>query len=267
MTEALRMWSVTTLVKAALGTSEPLVNHAVGVTAETAIDSRKTLDAMIDEQGRDAAVDWLKRRRWAQSAAAMARGTLVHNAAEAYALGESVDVDDAVLPFVEQYRAWVDEHQPRFLMAEAPVYNPTWRYAGTLDGIIELYGRRLLFDMKTTAHLPNSGRMRPPFPEVALQLCAYSRATEVGVLSEQRYSGGKRYYLYNPDEPHEVMPEVDGAICIVVSPGDCFAVPVRIDDSVWATWLSVIKCARWTLQGSSDLFGPVLKAPSSEAVA
>jgi hypothetical protein len=104
--------------------------------------------------------------------------------------------------------------------------------------------------------------MRPPYPEVALQLCAYSRCTEVGVMSEQRYAGGKRYYLYDPEAKHEPMPGVDGALCIVVSPDDCFAVPVRIDDSVWATWMSVIKCAGWTLRGQSDLFGPPLPAPA-----
>lgn len=267
MTEQLRMWSVTTLIKAGLGTSEGIVNWAVNTTAEAAVDSRRTLNAMLEDEGRDAAVDWLKRRRWTQSMSAAARGTLVHTAAEWHALGEPGDVDVAVLPFVEQFRAWVDLHHPQFLMTEAPVYNPTVRYAGTLDGIMLLHGRRLLYDIKTTAHSPMSGKSRPPFPEVALQLCAYSRATEVGILSEQRYSGGKRYYLYDPAKPHEAMPEVDGAICIVVSPYDAFAVPVRIDDEVWRTFQSVITCARFTLRGSTDLFGPPIAAPVAEVVA
>jgi len=261
--EPLRLWSVTTLLKLGLGTSESLVNWAVATTAEAAVDKQRVVRELIESDGRDGAVDWLKRQRYAKSGKAKLRGTDLHTAVEQMVLGEPVTADLSILPYVEQFRAWANAHGPRFLMAEAPVYNPTWRYAGTLDGIVELGGRRFIYDVKTTDKGPDSGKMRPPYPEVALQLCAYARATEVGVLSEQRYAGGKRYYIYDPTAVHEPMPEVDGALCIVVSPFDCFAVPVRIDDGVWQTFLSVIDCARWTLRGSNDLFGPPLR----EAVA
>jgi hypothetical protein len=255
-----RFWSVTSLIKLGLGTSDALVNHSINSVAASALDSARVVEVIRDAEGRDAAVDWLKRRRYVSLNAARDRGTDIHKAAEAMALGMPVTIDDELLPWVEQLRGWLDVHKPTFLMAEAPVYNTQWRYAGTLDGIVELYGRRLLYDIKTTQHTPSSGRSRPPFPEVALQCCAYSRATEVGLLSERRYSGGKRYYIYDPAGTHEPMPAVDGALCIVVSPEDCFAVPVRIDDSVWDSWMSVIRCAMWTLQGSTDLFGPPLPA-------
>jgi hypothetical protein len=150
-------------------------------------------------------------------------------------------------------------------MAEAPVYHPAEHYAGTLDGIMELEGSRLVFDYKTTEHHPDGEKRRPPFPEVALQLCAYRHAREVGVLSEQRYAGGRRYYLYDPDVPHEPLPETDGAICIVMSPYDCFAVPVRTDEQVWDAWLHVIECARWQLQDGYGVFGPQLAPPPEEA--
>lgn len=269
--DSLRLWSVTTLIKLGLGTSEALVGYAVGETATAALRSRNTLDAMLRDEGEEAALAWLKGARYRSSAKAKARGSDVHRAAEQLAIGASPLVDATIRPYVDQYLKFLRTFEPRFLMAEAPVYNPEWRYAGTLDNVVELGGRNLLWDIKTTPYGPDDRkpdgqlRMRPPYPEVALQLCAYSRCTEVGVLSEQRYDKGKRFYVYDPKAKHEPLPRVDGALCVVVSPFDCFAVPVRIDDTVWDAWLSVLDCARWTLAGGRELFGAALIPEREEA--
>lgn len=271
MTEPARLWSVTTLAKLALGTSDPLVNWAVGTAAEYAIDNADIIGPLA-QRDRAAAVKLIRDARWTSSGKAAARGTDVHKAAEALALGQTPDVEDHVLPYVDQYRRFLDQHAPTFLMSEAPVYSPTYGYAGTCDGIMELGGKRVVFDLKTTAHGPDavteSGnpKARPPFPEVALQLVAYRRAELVGVLSEMRYASGKRYYVFNPDAHHEPMPETDGAVCIVISPFDCLCVPVRTDDEVWKSWRHVMETARWQVSTSRNVFGPPITAPR-EAVA
>ena len=265
MSEPIRQWSVTTLIKLALGTSDALVNWAVGTGAEYAIDNMDIIGPLA-KRDRTAAVKLIKDARWASSSKAAARGTDVHKAAEQYALGHTPDVEDDVLPYVEQYRRFLGEHAPTFLMSEAPVYAPTYGYAGTCDGIMQLGGKRVVFDIKTTAHAPDSGRSRPPFPEVALQLTAYRRAELVGVLSEQRYAGGKRYYLFNPDAQHEPMPETDGAVCVVVSPFDYMVVPVRTDDEVWVAWRHIMEAARWQVSTSRNVFGPPI-TPVREEVA
>jgi hypothetical protein len=267
MSEPLRLWSVTTLIKLGLGTSEGLVNWAVRTTAEAAVNQRAAVTAIIDDAGHDAAVDYLTRARWGQTGKAKARGTDIHKLAEQIALGAEPDVPEHLRPYVEQYRRWLDRFQPRFLMAEAPVYNVSEHYAGTLDGIMELDSRPLVFDIKTTEHGPDSGKTRPPFPEVALQLAAYSRAEYAGVLSEQRYAGGRRYYLFDPAVEHEPLPEVQGALGIVISPHDCFACAVRVDDEVWQAFLDVREAARWQTHTSRGLFGPPLAAPVTEETA
>ena len=227
-----RYWSVTTLQKAGLGLSDAIVVSTATKIAEASIDSRRVIDALLQDEGRDAAIDWLERRRFQSLNAAKDRGTDIHKAAENLALGKPVTIDEKLMPWVEQYKAWLDQYAPTFLMSEAPVYNTTWHYAGTLDGIIELDGRHLLFDIKTTEHGPDtltrSGRpkSRPPFPEVALQLVAYARAERVGLVSDRREAGGRRYYVYDSTASYEPMPKVDGALCVVISPFDCFAVPV-----------------------------------------
>jgi hypothetical protein len=263
---ALRLWSVTTLLKDGLGTGEGLVRWGRGQVAEIALDKRATIDAMIADSGREAAVKWLVGQSYEWVDRARVRGTDVHKAAEAMALGleppELAPEQRAVIrPYVEQLARWFDKWQPTFLLAEAPVYNVSRAYAGTCDGVMELQGRRLIFDYKTTEKGPDANS-RPPWPEVALQLCAYSRAEMVGLISEQRYDGrSRRYYLFDPTSHHEPMPEVDGALAIVISPYDCFAQPTRIDDEVWEAFLHTLACATFQTQTSRDVFrGGVLDA-------
>jgi hypothetical protein len=262
MSEPLRLWSVTTLIKLGLGTSDPLVNWVAKTTAEAAIDQRRVIDEMLRADDRQGAIEHLTKARYRKSGKAAVRGSDLHAVADQLALGAEPEVPKHVAPYAARYRDWLERFQPRFLMSEAPVYNVSQHYAGTLDGIIELAGRSLLFDLKTTEHPPDGARTRPPYPEVALQLVAYSRAELVGVLSEQRYSGGRRYYLFDPELEHEPLPRLDGALTIVVSPFDCLAVPVRVDDTVWRAFLHVRECARWQVETSRGLFGPPLAAPA-----
>jgi len=260
-----KLWSVTTLIKQGLGTSEPLCNWIARTTAETAVHSRATVAQMLKDEGPAAAVEWLRGARYRSSGKAKARGTELHSAAEALALGQPVQqVDTAILPYVEQYRRFLTEHEPAFLLAEAPVYSLTYNYAGTLDAVIELGGQRLVADIKTTDKLPDA-QSRPPYPEAALQLCAYRRAELVGLLAERRYSSGKRYYQFDPDGHHEPMLETDGAVVITISPVDYYVTPVRTDDEIFETFLYVRECARWTLDTSQRVFGPQITPPARVA--
>jgi len=261
MAEPLRLWSVTTLLKLGMGTGDALVNWAVKTTAEYAIDQRASWAALA-ESDRDGALELLTKARYRKSGKASARGTDLHKAAEQLALGIAPEVEPEILPYVEQYRRFLVEHEPEFLMSEAPVYSPGRFYAGTCDGIMVLEGQRLLFDLKTTEHAPDSGRSRPPYGEAALQLCAYRRAEVVGVISEQRYASGRRYYLYDPEAAHEPMPETDGAAVITISPFDYTITPARTDDEVFKCFLAVREAARWQVDVSSRVFGPQISAPT-----
>jgi hypothetical protein len=256
--EPIRLWSVTTIIRVGMGTSDTLVNWAVRTTAEAAVAQREVIAAMVDAGDEQGAVSHLTNVRYRKSKKAMLRGSDLHAAAEAIALGTQPTIPEGGEAYVEQYVRWIERFQPTFLLSEAPVYNPAELYAGTLDGVMVLDGRPLLFDIKTTEHPPGGEKMRPPWPEAALQLCAYKHATQVGVVAEQRYASGKRYYLYDPTARHEPMPDVDGALCIVLSPFDCTAVPVRVDDSVWIAFQAARECAAFQLHTSKGLFGAPL---------
>jgi hypothetical protein len=259
----LKLWSSTTLAKLGMGTSDPLVNWAIRTTAEAAVDRGHIVQAMLKDGDRDGAVKWLCDQRWAKTSVALARGTDVHRAAEARALGEPVDIDPQNIPLLEQYDQFLADFQPEFLMAEAPVYNVSAGYAGTLDAIVKIDGQTLVLDLKTTQYGKDSGKTRPPFPEVALQLVSYRRAEYVGVLAERRYTGGKRYYLFNPDAEHPSMPETDGAACLVISPDDYMLCVVDTSDRVWKAWRHVMEVARWQVETSRNVIGTPLSGPQA----
>ena len=256
MSEPLKLWSVTTLLKMGMGTSDPLVNWAVRATNTYALENMDVVGPLYNRDP-EAAIKMVGQSRYQKTGKAMARGTELHKAAEQLALGVTpTEVDVDALPYVEQFKRFLEDHAPVFEMAEAPVYNFSRFYAGTLDGIVVIDGQRLVVDYKTTDKAPDSGKSRPPYPEVALQLAAYRRAEVVGVLSEQRYASGKRYYVADPEAEHEPMPETDGAVCMVVSPFDYQLVPVRTDDEVFRCFIAARECARFSVDVSKRVFGP-----------
>ena len=265
VTEPLKLWSVTTLLKLGMGTSDPLVNWAVRATNTYALENMDVVGPLYTRDP-EAAIKMVGQSRYQKTGKAMARGTELHKAAEALALGvtpDAVDVD--ALPYVEQFKRFLEDFAPTFHMAEAPVYSPKHYYAGTLDFIMEIDGQMLVVDAKTTDKSPDSGKSRPPYPETALQLVAYRRATEVGVLAERRMAQGKRYYMYDPSGEHSPMPETDGAAVLVVSPFDYMFVPLRTDDEVWRSFLAVREVARWQVDISKRVIGPPVTQKASAA--
>jgi len=251
--EVERFWSVTQLLKDALGVSNGLVNWNCEQAAIISLDKRATIDAMLVDSGREKTIDWIVKERWNATERHKARGTNVHRWAEAVALGvEPPALEPHEEPYGEQLLRWYRKWKPEFVMAEAPVFNTTRRYAGTCDGIMRLTSPQtgathaFLFDYKTTEHGPDSGKRRPPFSEAPLQVCAYANAERVGVApdrDEDHYK--RRYYNYDPTAEYVEMPKVDGALCVVVSPHDCNAFLLSIGEKTWRAWLHVLAMAEW----------------------
>lgn len=260
-----RLYSVTSIISSALGKGDALVGHCVKMVAERAYDERAILGAFIRENNRDDALRWLKEARWKKSGPASWRGSQVHKAAEQINKGLKVtgDLEETHYAWVNQYRQFLDDFQPEFTMAEASVWNLTRRYAGTTDGAMIVEGTELIYDIKTTDKGPNHDGSRPPYPEVALQLCAYAHAEYVGLMRREEEYGGRRYYVMNEGYLMEEMPKFENAACLVLSPYDYELRPIRIDETIWDAWLHILEAARWTIETSKRVVGPVIM-PSSK---
>lgn len=268
-----RYWSVTTIIKG--GTpNEALVNWAKKFTAEYAVDNFAKFDALMtpDDLGeidRDGAVEWLKEAssRYARSRAQV--GSLLHDYAEAYVLeAPKPEAVSEVADMLTQFAYWLDMWQPTFVMVEAPVFNRTEQYAGTLDAIVEIERSRIpdpalavmtgqqtadlgLYSWRGVAGedvvrlLVDYKTGKSVYHDTALQLAAYRHAEFVGL----------------PDGTEQFMPEVDCAAALHVRADGIEFLPVDTSEDVWRSFLYVREVYRW----GRDIAKGVIGAPMQPA--
>lgn len=242
-------WSVTTIINGGVP-KEALINWAKKFTAEYAVDNFEKLTALLvpDADGatdRDGAVDWLKGAAYRDRDRKAALGSNVHDAFEAYVLGKPYPTWPLpIRPRMKQVQAFLADHKPVFEATEASVYNRTQRYAGTLDAICTIDGRRLLVDTKTGKGV---------YPEAALQLAAY------------RYAE----FLGNADGSEVTMPDVDGcAVLHLPDEGTEYElVSVRADEEVFRSFLYVREVFRWCQETSKTVLRATDQLPLEEALA
>ena len=277
-------FSVTTILKALA--SPALEYWAIKQTAMAAMDSQATWAAMLDDQGRAETIKWLcgaRYRRPKLELGADQLGTVVHKACEYYALsGEKPSkewVEDLVMAhaaptvqrenevrtvglMLQQFDTWLNRFQPEYTAAEQPVYNEQFGYAGSLDCILTIGGTRLLTDYKTRREpLTAKGEAQTPYGETALQLAAYRHAEIAGVVRPRRVEKfRRRYYLLSPEEKEigEPMPQVDGGLCIILTPASCEAYPMRCDQEIFDFFLYTFEAWRWNEDVSKRVVGDPL---------
>lgn len=138
--------------------------------AKSAVESGPAwLDSMINTQGAEATVDFLKRAPDRNTREAADIGTAAHGVFEAMVLGHKLPpLTPAMEPFRRQYADLLDKIQPEPIRTEDTVWSETYDYAGSFDLLATVEGRRCWIDNKTT----RSG----VHAEVALQLSAYRHA-------------------------------------------------------------------------------------------
>lgn len=267
-----RHWSVTTILGCLK--AEGLLYWTAEEAAKAAVNSAASLQARIEEEGREAVIKWLRDARFRRAKGertAAELGTEVHAACEAYALtGQRPDVDAEVQPFLDQFDRWAQEFQPVYQAAEVTVYSPSYGYAGTCDAFLTVGGVRCIVDYKSSRKsFDNRGNPTTPYPEVALQLAAYRHAELAAVWRPRRMEQyRRRYYLLGAAEREMAVPvpEVDTGLVIHITPDHCDAYPVECGPDIFESFLFVQEAARWQFQTSKTVIGRPLE-PAKEAVA
>jgi hypothetical protein len=98
------------------------------------------------------------------------RGSAVHSIIESWkTISEVVGKEGPYKNYAMAFQDWLDDHDVEVLESERTVVSRKYGYAGTLDMLAEVNGRRTLIDVKTGKAI---------YPEVHLQLSAYSQALE-----------------------------------------------------------------------------------------
>lgn len=232
-----RVPGVTTLMDE--GVPKPaLVGWAANSTAEYAIDNWDRL-ADLPPSVR---LKELQGARWAVKDKASNRGTAVHLLAERLVHGESVDVPEELLGYVQSYARFLDEWQVQPVLVEFVVVDYTNGYAATGDLIADLTMPdepepvRWLLDLKTS----RSGI----FGETALQLAGIRHAE----------------FLVGEDGDDEPMPEVDRAGGIHVRADGYSLVPIEAGPDQHRDLLYVQQVGRF-VGASRELVGQPLDPP------
>src|SRR3990167_883356 len=227
-------WSVTTIIKG--GLPKPALIHWAGnQVAEYVVENQDKVWGLLrptadtDEarqQDRDDTYDFLKRTPWRARDKAADLGTAIHEATEAYVLGKPMPPwTPLVKPRMVQFERFLLDYWPEYQegMVEAPVFNRTERYAGTLDAIVHIGGRRLVLDTKSGKGI---------YPDVGLQLAAYRHAEFIGA----------------PDGSEQPMPETDGAAALHLREDGYDLIEVRADDEVFRAFLYVREVYRFKIE-------------------
>jgi hypothetical protein len=239
-------WSVTTILGGGLP-KPALLPWGIKSVAEGAVTKRNILLEMLGEcktpkvcqegnfcEACDQTVRWLKSTPYAHRDRAADLGTFVHSAAEAYVLKKPFPTwPPLVAARMEAFEQFLTDYQPVYEATEASVYNRTEKYAGTLDGIATIAGRKILLDTKTGKGV---------YPEVGLQLAAYRYAEFIGL----------------PDGSEEPMHEVQGAAVLhLPESGGYQLIEVLADQAVFRAFLYVRECFRFQEQLSKEIIvGP-----------
>lgn len=228
-------WSVTTIIGG--GVPKPtLLPWGIKAVAEAAVEAISYLPQMVADD-REGAIKWLKGSPYSQRDKSADLGSLIHEMAEAHALGKPQPKwSKEAQPYMEGFLQFIEDFDPGFLALEASVFNREQRYAGTLDAIATI---QLPLHPEPQTFLIDTKTGKGVYPEVALQLAAYRRAEFIGL----------------PDGSETPLPDIDGALCLHLTPDGYRLIEIDTGDDVYAAFLYAREVFRWSQETSKTVLG------------
>jgi hypothetical protein len=204
------------------------------ITAESAVQNLEHVNELASKS-KTRAIEWLKGAPDRELEKAGTMGDRVHKILEDLIndpLGTVVE--DDLMPYVDGFYQFCDRFEPEWLFIERPIFSVTHLYAGSFDAICKIKDKNYMLDFKTTRSGISS--------KVAMQLAAYARAD-----------------IMFDDENNEVeLPEIHAGAALWLRPDKWAFQPLRIDDDVFHTFLSLRRVFEWEQQRSKTaMLAPV----------
>ena len=211
-------WSVTTLCGGL--PKDALVHWARYGVTDGVIDELPYWQEEVKRWGRADVRNRMADLPYSQSQKAADVGTYVHAQIEAHILGEApppvpAEHAERVGAMVKQYHRFAAAYRPEWHASEMTVCHTEHRWAGTLDGVVEIGGRVLLLDAKTTK--PQKNGSPGIYLETSCQIAAYRHA-EFGVTRSGDIVP---------------MPETDGGVVLWLQPDRYALVEVQAGDAMY----------------------------------
>lgn len=204
------------------------------VTANAAVENIEYVNELIGANKQDKARMWLKAAPERELHKAADIGDRVHKAIEARIENPETPYDFDLELFIKNFDQFCVEYEPEWLHIEKSVFSVTHLYAGSFDAIARIRDKVTLIDFKTT----RSGISA----KVALQLAAYSHA-------DVMFDG----------DTEVPMPQVEQAAALWLRPDNWGLFPLRIDEDIFDTFLSLRRIFEWEARQSKT----AMLAPST----
>lgn len=187
---------------------------------------------------RDSLLKWVKAAPLERRDSAADAGTDLHEYLEARLLGleeAGWQPDQPLSPAQASVEQFLAVYRPEPVYVEAQVVSVAEKYAGSFDAIVDIYGRRLLLDLKTaTTYDPLAGRPSDAGGDHKdrLQLSAY------------RYAD----LIFEDDRDIGPVPEVDGAAILAIPrehPSAWRLIEVDAGPETYRRFLDFARAWRW----------------------
>lgn len=202
------------------------------IVAQSAIDNLEDITA-IAAKSKTRAVEWLKGAPDRELESAGTMGDRVHKVIEDLIYDPLFEVEEDLMPYVDGFFQFCDRFEPEWLFVEKPIYSITHLYAGSFDAIAKIKDKNYIIDFKTTRSGISS--------KVAMQLAAYARADVMFVEGEE-----------------VSLPEIHAGAALWLRPDKWSFQPLRIDDDIFHTFLSLRRVFEWEQQRSKTaILAPV----------
>ncbi|MGV1029632.1 MAG: hypothetical protein ACOYBU_14110 [Dermatophilaceae bacterium] len=225
--------SVTTILNVVA--KEALLNWYAKIAAGWAVDNTELVLRMLADLGRDATVKAVAARGKAERDRKGAIGTAAHLAVEHHLAGMPPILTAETAPLFQQWLAFLRDWQFEPEWSEAMVVSERHGYAGTLDLIGRLAGKRALVDVKTGGFIS---------PDMGLQLAAYSHADYIGKAGL-------------PDRWK--VPAVDLHLILQLQPTFYRLIPYTVGDAEMRAFLAAQQIDAWQRQEARKIMGQTLE--------
>lgn len=202
------------------------------ITAQSAVENIDYVNELVNSS-KTKAVEWLKGAPDRELNKAADVGDRVHKLLEDLILDPLHPVDEELAPFIDGFYQFLDRFEPEWLFIEKPIFSISHLYAGSFDAICKIKNKNYILDFKTT----RSGISA----KVGMQLAAYARAEVMFVDGEE-----------------VELPKIEAGAALWLRPDKWAFQPLRIDDDVFHTFLSLRRVFDWEQrQSKSVILAPV----------
>lgn len=221
-----------------------LKGWAAKEVAAAAVKRQGAWRGILEDEGPDAAIDYLKGAPYRHTRKRADVGTEVHDVIERRIKGEHDPdaISDEAKGFLRGFDRFHEEWQPTFEHAEVTIYSRTFEYAGTADGIAVLNARpdlgRVVVDWKTSKAL---------YSDNAMQLTALAKGDFIAVERDGKWS----------EEPLGSIEH--GLLVRFTANGEYEARIVNVSDAIFDTFLACKRVARWDREvGPTAMSEPIV---------